>query len=187
MELLYNKLILWFFNVKYKKFPTINGKIYLKNSGTIKLGKNIIINSKLSTNPISGQGKSIIIVKSGAELLIKDGTGISNSIIICSKNIYIGSNVCIGAGCKIYDTDFHSVKIKERLSPNNPGTKTAPVRIESGAFIGADTIILKGVTIGKNSVVGAGAVVTKDIPDNEIWAGNPAKFIKKIDNAIPQN
>lgn len=53
------------------------------------------------------------------------------------------------------------------------------VTIREGAFIGAHCVILKGVTIGKNAVVGAGSVVTKSIPDNEIWAGNPAKFIRK--------
>lgn len=52
--------------------------------------------------------------------------------------------------------------------------------IEDNVFIGARCIILKGVTIGENSIVGAGSVVTKSIPANEIWAGNPAKFIRKI-------
>lgn len=57
---------------------------------------------------------------------------------------------------------------------------SAPVIIEDNAFIGARSIILKGVTIGANSIIGAGSVVTKSIPANEIWAGNPAKFIRKI-------
>lgn len=58
--------------------------------------------------------------------------------------------------------------------------KCAPVVIGDNVFIGAKCIILKGVTIGENSIVGAGSVVTKSIPANEIWAGNPAKFIRKI-------
>ena len=56
-----------------------------------------------------------------------------------------------------------------------------PVVIKDGAFIGAHTIVLKGVTIGERSIVGAGSVVTRSIPDYEIWAGNPAKFIKKVE------
>lgn len=56
--------------------------------------------------------------------------------------------------------------------------KTKPVLLKRGCFIGANSIILKGCTIGENSIVGAGSVVSKDIPDNEIWAGNPARFIK---------
>jgi acetyltransferase-like isoleucine patch superfamily enzyme len=55
------------------------------------------------------------------------------------------------------------------------------VIIEDNVFIGAHSTILKGVTIGKNSVIGACSVVTKNIPPNEIWAGNPAKFIKFLD------
>ena len=61
------------------------------------------------------------------------------------------------------------------------GGATIPVVIKDGAFIGAHCIILKGVSIGEKSVVGAGSVVTKSIPDGEIWAGNPAKFIRRIE------
>lgn len=64
---------------------------------------------------------------------------------------------------------------------NEAGGKTKPVIIKDGAFIGTDCIILKGVTIGEKSVIGAGSVVTKSVPDGEIWAGNPAKFIRKVD------
>ena len=59
-------------------------------------------------------------------------------------------------------------------------TKTAPIYIGKNAFIGTGVYILKGVSVGKNSIVGAGAVVTKNIPDNEIWAGNPAHYIKRV-------
>ena len=52
--------------------------------------------------------------------------------------------------------------------------------IKDNAFIGAHSIILKGVTIGENSIIGAGSVVTKSVPDNQIWAGNPARFIRNI-------
>lgn len=56
----------------------------------------------------------------------------------------------------------------------------APVVIEDNVFIGARSIILKGVTIGENSIVGAGSVVTRSIPSNQIWGGNPAKFIRNL-------
>ena len=56
----------------------------------------------------------------------------------------------------------------------------APVKIEDNAFVGARSMILKGITIGKNSIIGAGSVVTKSVPENEIWAGNPARFVRKI-------
>jgi acetyltransferase-like isoleucine patch superfamily enzyme len=89
----------------------------------------------------------------------------------------------IGGGTKIYDTDFHSLEPAIRLGEDND-ISTKPVLIKSGAFIGAHCIVLKGVTIGQYSIIGAGSVVTKDIPDWEIWAGNPAKFIRRIKPTI---
>ena len=59
--------------------------------------------------------------------------------------------------------------------------KTSPITISDNVFIGTSCIICKGVSIGENAVIGAGSIVTKNIPANEIWAGNPAKFIRKID------
>ena len=63
---------------------------------------------------------------------------------------------------------------------NEKGGVTKPVEIKDGVFVGAHSIILKGVTIGEGSIIGAGSVVTKSIPAGEVWAGNPAKFIRKI-------
>lgn len=79
---------------------------------------------------------------------------------------------------KIYDTDFHWTDYEARM--NQQGSKTAPVIIKSGAFIGGHSIILKGVTIGEKAAIGAGSIVTSNVPDCEIWAGNPAKFVWKI-------
>lgn len=70
--------------------------------------------------------------------------------------------------------------IKDRKNRPETGVKSAEVLICSGAFIGAGSVILKGVTVGKNAVIGAGSIVSKNVPSNEIWAGNPAKFIKNI-------
>lgn len=88
---------------------------------------------------------------------------------------------CWGGGVKLYDTDFHSISYEERIQKPDPGIKSKPILIKEGAFIGAHSIILKGVTVGRHSVIGAGSVVTKDIPDNEVWAGNPARFIRKLE------
>ena len=64
---------------------------------------------------------------------------------------------------------------------NRSGTYAKPIHIKKNAGIGIAATILPGVTVGENSIVGAGSVVTKDVPDNSIVAGNPAKFIKRID------
>ena len=88
----------------------------------------------------------------------------------------------IGGNCYIIDTDFHSIDPEKRKYPDQDrnDTRTAPVTIRENAFIGAASIILKGVTIGKGAVIGAGSVVTRDVPDGQLWAGNPARFIRDL-------
>ena len=87
----------------------------------------------------------------------------------------------IGAGCMVFDTNFHNTDFQIRNSTDALETiSTSPVLIDDNVFIGTRSIICKGVHIGKNSIVAAGSVVVKNIPENEVWGGNPAKFIKKI-------
>ena len=88
----------------------------------------------------------------------------------------IGGNVCI------YDTDFHSIRPEYRINTDKDqeNMKMSPITIEDNVFIGAHSTILKKTKIGKNSIIGAGSLVSGNIPPNEIWAGNPAIFIKEI-------
>ncbi len=113
-------------------------------------------------------------------MTIGDHVGMSNVTIVCHDEINIGNNVRIGGSTRIYDTDFHSLNSDERDVMVGGNVRTAPVNIHDGAFIGAHCIILKGVTVGEDSIVGAGSVVARDIPDHEIWAGNPARLIRRI-------
>ena len=124
-----------------------------------------------------------IVVTDGAELIIGKNVGMSQAAIICHHSITIGDNVKIGGGVKIYDTNFHSLnpEIRRIREWDMREKKCRPVVIEHDAFIGAGAIILSGVTIGENSIVAAGSVVSKSIPANEIWGGNPARFIKKVE------
>lgn len=124
--------------------------------------------------------KTEIYVREGAELIINDHVGLNGVMIFCQNKITIGNNASIGGACRIFDTDHHSLDPFERRDPVlNGNCKTAPVIIGDDVFIGTNSLILKGVTIGNRSVIGAGSVVTKDIPADEIWGGNPAKFIRK--------
>lgn len=91
----------------------------------------------------------------------------------------IGNNVKIGGCVLITDTDAHPMDYMARRS-SNEGTKSAPVVIEDDVWVGAHCIILKGVTIGARSVIGAGSVVTKSIPANRVAAGNPCRVIKNL-------
>jgi acetyltransferase-like isoleucine patch superfamily enzyme len=88
------------------------------------------------------------------------------------ENIHVCKHVHITARVSILTHYLDTTK-------NGIYWRSGHVYIGDNAFIGTGTIISKDVTIGKNCIIGAGSVVTKDIPDNEIWAGNPARFIKK--------
>lgn len=167
-------------DIKNKEIKNIHGIPYIYSKGIFCIADDIIINSKYSMNPIGGQEYCTFIVNKNAKLTIDSGARISNSTFVCWKHIYIGRNVYIGGDCKIYDTDFHSLQFDERIKKIDNDIKCKGVFIEKGAFIGSGSIILKGVTIGEKSIIGAGSVVTKSVPSDEIWGGNPAKFIRKI-------
>ncbi|WP_238903615.1 acyltransferase [Clostridium sp. YIM B02506] len=157
----------------------INGMLIIRGTG-LSFGNDVRINSGKRFNIIGGDRQSTFIMRKGAFIIIGNNVGISNSTFVAHEKIIIEDNVMIGGGCKIYDTDFHSLNFEERMEEPDTNIRKSPVHIKTGAFIGAHSIILKGVVIGKKSVIGAGSVVTKNIPDNQIWAGNPAKFIKNL-------
>ncbi|MBO9561997.1 MAG: acyltransferase [Niastella sp.] len=174
-----NLFKLWLFKVKHGKI-TIFGPLLIINRGRMTIGDHARINSGKYKNPIGGDTRSSIVVKPGALLTIGTNLRMSNSAIYCAQSITLGNNVMIGGSCKIWDSDFHPIDPDVRLATPNDNYRTAAIHIGNNVFIGGASIILKGVTIGDNSVVGAGSVVSGNIPPNEIWAGNPARFIKKL-------
>jgi acetyltransferase-like isoleucine patch superfamily enzyme len=113
----------------------------------------------------------VFIVTKEGKITIGDNVGISATAIVCWSQIEIGNNVRIGGGTVIYDTDFHSLDFRDRiLFPEiRDQVKTSPIFINENVFIGAHYTILKGVTIGKNSIIGARSVITKNIHENEVW------------------
>lgn len=153
----------------------------IRKGARVTIGNGLRLNNCFYGNALSTH-RCAIWVGENARLDIGRDVGISSSHIVASVSVTIEDNVKIGGGCYVMDTDFHSMSPLERLSPDTDraGTKTAPVTIRENAFIGAASIILKGVTIGKNSIIGAGSVVTGNVPDNQLWAGNPARFIKDL-------
>jgi acetyltransferase-like isoleucine patch superfamily enzyme len=169
-------------NVSMRSFPDIKGTLFIRNKGCMQLGNGIRINSSLISNPIGGSTKTCLITYSTtARLIIGDKVFMSNAAIVANTEIIIEDNVYIGASVKIYDTDFHSVYWDNRiLGAKDPDIQSKPVTIKKYAFIGAHSIVLKGVTIGQGAVIGAGSVITRDVGAFEIWGGNPARCIRKI-------
>ena len=118
---------------------------------------------------------STIQIFEGGQLTLGHSYMNSDSLIACRKNISIGDGVMIARGVKIYDTDYHKI-LDEQDNVLNPDEE---VIIKNHVWIGVNAVILKGVTIGEGSVVAAGAVVTKDVPDRCMVAGNPARVIRE--------
>ena len=144
------------------------------------LGKMLLLIRHGKQIHLGGQTHTLLTVGKNGHIIFGNNCGISNSTIVCQNKIVIEDNVNIGVNSVIYDTDMHSVEFEYRVQTPDIHVKTAPVIIKEGAWIGGHSIVLKGVTIGEKSVIGAGSVVTRNIPDSELWAGNPAKFIKKL-------
>ena len=179
---IWNKVLFKLTGVEIGNNCVVTGIIHILNKGgKIKIGNHVTIHSGRHDIPIGFENRTSFWVRKGAEIEIGDNCGLSNAVLCSNKSITLGKYVLLGGGVKIYDTDFHSLDyLKRRQLNNDRDRKSADVVIEDDVFIGAGTIILKGVHIGARSIIGAGSVVCSDIPCDEIWAGNPARRIRKL-------
>jgi acetyltransferase-like isoleucine patch superfamily enzyme len=146
----------------------------------ITFGPGLRLRSSLRSNPL-GPNHPVILTtwQPGAVLAVGANFGMTGGAICAAKAVIIGNNVAVGANSIIVDTDFHPLDPTQRkIRPAE--AKTATVVIEDNAFIGMNCLILKGVTLGQGSLVGAGSVVTKDVPPGVIVAGNPARILKEL-------
>jgi acetyltransferase-like isoleucine patch superfamily enzyme len=144
----------------------------------ISIGDNCIVNSARKF-VLLGYGKpcKFVTIRKDSRIIIGKNVGLSGVIIVSDSSIEISDNVMIGANSMIIDTDFHHSHLNQRHLEST-GT-SRPILIEENVFIGANCIVLKGVIIGENSVIGAGSVVVSNIPKNSIAIGNPCKLVIK--------
>lgn len=158
--------------------PWILGMPDVKRSAgsTIRIGRNVSLFSKVWANPLRPQRPlALHTTQEGALIEIGDGAGISSSVLVSATAIRVGPRSLIGADCLIADTDFHGIP----LGSGEP-TRSAQITIGADVFIGTRCIVLKGVTIGDRSVIGAGAVVANSIPPDCVAGGNPARVIRQL-------
>lgn len=155
-----------------------------KHPGSISIGDYSALNSHYQkANPLGYNTPCVFRLQNGGSISIGKYVGISNSVFVSyGEPISIGDYTLIGGGCKFYTTDFHPLSPELRRQGDLEHAKTGRIVIGENVFIGAGTTVLKGVRIGDNAVIGACSVVTKDVPKNEIWGGNPARFIKRIED-----
>jgi len=148
---------------------------YLSGRGRIVIGNGVRLSGKPSiafSNRLNAQ----------PELCIGDGTFIGHGCHLgIAESIQIGRNCLLAGGVSVRDLDGHPVDAaRRRAGEPTPPAGVRPVVIEDDVWIGATAIILKGVTIGARSIVGAGAVVSRDVPPDCVVAGNPARVIKEL-------
>jgi len=180
---LFNTIYYFFVKHHFEKF-TISPTAFLNplslrggNACHISVGDNSIVHSKISFERI------------GSKVSIGNNTFIGKSHLVTASEIYIGNCVLISLGVTIVDHNSHSIVYSERsrdIFDWRDGKKdwsTVSIKsiyINDKAWIGFNAIILRGVTIGEGAIVGAGSVVTKDVPAWTIVGGNPAKIIREI-------
>lgn len=147
---------------------------------TISLGPGLVLRSWPSSNPLT-PSHPVVLATRTAKACIEIGAecGFTGTTIVAAEHIAIGNRVLVGTNTTIVDTDFHPLTPEKRLQNILDGCH-APIVIQDDVFIGMQSLILKGVTIGQGSVIGAGSVVTHDVPPGVIAAGNPARVIREL-------
>ena len=160
--------------MKINKWPILN----IKNGGSIKLEKNVLLNSSNRTYHVNMYSRvKLHCDKPNATIVIGENSRIHGSCIHAFEYIEIGKNCLIAANCQIIDSNGHAISIHQRKKDQG---KSNPVIIGENVWLGTGCIILPGVKIGNNSIIAAGSVVNCDVPENSIFGGNPAKFIRHI-------
>jgi acetyltransferase-like isoleucine patch superfamily enzyme len=171
----YMKLILIIRGISYGKSIRFFGITKFKKcrSSKILIGNSCIFRSSHTSNLIGINRPCIITALTPeSKLIIGNNCGFSGTVIGCFESIKIGNNVRCGANTLITDSDWHTDDARTGMNK--------PIVIEDNVWLGVNAIVLKGVTVGANSIIGAGSIVTKNIPEGVIAAGNPCRVIKHI-------
>lgn len=170
IESIYLRLI----NVHYGGNGKFRGwcSVYRRPDTKITIGHSCTFNSSHYSNHIGLNHRCIIgTMSKGATIVIGNHVGVSSSTITAFDSITIGDNVRIGANCLIMDGDYHL---------NDPRISSPkPIEIGNNVWLGYGVVVMKGVTIGENSIIGVNSVVTKDIPANVVAAGSPCRIIRE--------
>jgi len=175
------KIVLIINSVKFGKGIKVFGLPRIENKGSISLGNNMrLISAKCGYNSGNIAGGVFMRTSKSGNIVIGDEVYLNGTSIISEESISLGSRIMIGANTVIMDTNSHNVPYKNRLRRWDNIRRKAVV-IEDDVWIGANCFIMKGVRIGKGSVIGAGSVVNNEVKPFCIYAGNPAVFVKEID------
>lgn len=152
----------------------VYGKLIISGPGKVRFGDNCLIISN-AIKPVS-----IRTLCPDAVVSLGDSAGLNGTSIQCTQNITIGklSNI---ADAYITDSPAHTISLDRRKKTVND-IQSYPVTIGENVWVSVNVVIIHGVTVGNNAVIGACSLVRKDVPSNAFMAGNPLKLIRNIDN-----
>lgn len=177
----YNRFYFRLNGVRYGEGFMVNGFPVLKIDplSHVEIGNHCVFTSG-SVNPLCSNRRMVICSRPETELLIGDHCGFSSTIINIRKSVRIGSHVVCGANVIFMDSDAHSLSYLDRrdIGQDMQNKVDRGIVVGDDVLIGMNTVILKGVHIGNRSVIAANSVVTKDIPDDCVAGGHPAKVIR---------
>ncbi len=158
--------------------PVLLQPILVVGPGAVALGDGVQFGWRASPGFYSGYCY-LEVAREEARIEIGDRTELNNGAMLKSAGagIRIGSDGLFGVGVEIFDSDFHELAPARR---HDGQPRLAPVEVGDNVFVGMGARILKGATIGSDSVIGAGAVVTGTIPAGVVAAGNPARVIREL-------
>lgn len=168
-------------NIEIRGGLSINGlpMIDIRNGSKLYFGNDVTLNSRNKGYHINMHSPvKLFANRVGAEIRIGSRTRIHGTCIHSYDSVVIGENCLIAANCHIFDGNGHDLSFPNVENRINTKGRCKPVKIEDSVWIGANTIVLPGVIIGKGSIISANSVVTKDIPPMVLAGGNPAIVIK---------
>jgi acetyltransferase-like isoleucine patch superfamily enzyme len=147
-----------------------NGHLHLRGPGTIRIGARVNAWTRAEANFLTTLAPEAVIE-------VGDNVRLNGCDIQAAARVTVGDD-CILGSCIVVDTDYHSVEVDRR----EPGAAvvTRPVAIGRNVWVGGKATVLKGVTIGDDSVIGYGAVVVGDVPAGVVVAGNPARVVRRL-------
>lgn len=164
--------------------PVIRNKVFLKmnSNSTFVIGNKFRFISGSNLNPLSSNILGSIFLSEGSKIIIGNNVGISSSVLVSFKEIIIGDNVLVGAGCLIMDTNGHSLNPFERRmeAETHAGRTGQGIIIDSDVWLGTNCSIYAGVHIGRGAVVAGNSIIRNDIPPYAVVLGNPAKIISFV-------
>lgn len=165
---------------------------YCETAGVFRLMRSKLDPAVVIGKHVSSYGGCSFSIGPNGFCSVGDHTLLNGALIMAEERVEIGSFCLISWNVGIADSDFHpldpalrrvdarAMAVFDPQSPARPKVETRPVKIQDNVWIGMNAVILKGVTVGENSVVAAGAIVTRDVPPNVVVAGNPAQIVKQL-------